>query len=89
MSFIVIAVYIVVALLGLTLLAMIIFGARSVAFGKINPLTMAINCIPIVLLVILGFVMGDWALAGIWTIAITLGLALLALLVTGIKGLFS
>ena len=35
MNLVVIAVYIVLALLGLGLLAMLLFGIRSVAFGKI------------------------------------------------------
>lgn len=89
MNLVVIAVYIVLALLGLGLLAMLLFGIRSVAFGKINPLTMVIVCIPLIILVALGFVMGDWAEAGIMTIMITLGLAVLSLLVTGIKGIFT
>jgi hypothetical protein len=89
MNIVAIAIYIVLGLIGLGLLVMLLFGIRSVAFGKINPLTMAIVCVPLVILVIFGFVMNTWAEAGIMTIIVTLGLALLALLVTGIKGLFT
>ena len=89
MNIVVIAIYIVLGLMGLGLLAMLLFGVRSVVFGKVNPLTMAIVCVPIIILVILGFVMPTWAEAGIMTILITLGLTVLALLVTGLKGLFT
>ena len=89
MTIIEIAIYIVLGLMGLGLLCMLLFGIRSVAFGKVNPITMGIVCVPIVILVVLGFVMETWAEAGIMTILITLGLTILALLVTGLKGLFT
>ena len=89
MSIVIIAIWIVLALMGLGLLAMLAFGVRSLFFGKVNPMTVGFMCIPLVLLVVLGFVMPSWAEAGILTIVITLGIALLALLSTGIKGLFS
>ena len=83
------AVYIVIALMGLGILAMAVFGIRSIMFGKINLMSMAMFAVPVLLLLILGLVMETWAQAGIWTIALTLVGCLLALLVTGIKGLFS
>ncbi len=83
------AIYIVLGLMGLGLLAMVAFGIRSAASGKVNVMTMGIVALPMVLLLILGFVMPTWAQAGIYTIAITLVGALLALLVTGLRGLFS
>ena len=89
MNIVVIAIYIVLGLIGLGLVAMLLFGIRSVAFGKINPVTMVIVCIPVLILVILGFVLPTWAEAGIMTVIISLGLAVLALLVTGLKGLFT
>ncbi len=84
-----IAVYIVLALMGLGLLAMVVFGVRSVMFGKISMGSMAIFAVPVLVLLILGIAMDTWAQAGIWTIVLTLAAALVALLVTGIKGLFS
>ena len=89
MNLVVIAIYIVLALAGLGLLSMLLFGARSLAYGKVNILTLVIVCIPVVLLVVLGFVVGDWAQAGVLTILIMLALAVLSLLVTGLKGLFT
>ena len=84
-----IALYLVLGLLGLGLLAMLVFGVRSLTFGKVDPMTMIFMAVPLLLLVVLGLVMPSWAEAGIMTIMITLGLALLALLYTGVKGLFS
>jgi len=84
-----IALYIVLGLLGLGLLSILAFGVRSLTQGKVEPLTLIFVSVPFVLLLVLGLVMPSWAEAGILTIVITLGLALLALLYTGIKGLFS
>ncbi len=89
MNLVVISFYIVMALMGLGLLSILLFGIRSLAWGKVNVLTLVIVCIPIVLLFVLGFVIGDWARAGILTIAIMLALAVFSLLVTGLKGLFT
>ena len=89
MNLVVISIYIVGALVGLGLLSMLLFGVRSLAFGKVSIFTLVILCVPIVLLVVLGFVVGDWSRAGIFTIAIMLALAVFALLLTGIKGLFT
>ncbi len=89
MNLVVISFYIVMALMGLGLLSILLFGIRSLAWGKVNVLTLVIVCIPIMLLFVLGFVIGDWARAGILTIAIMLALAVFSLLVTGLKGLFT
>ncbi len=84
-----IAIYLASALLGLGLLAMLAFGIRSLTFGKVDPMAVTIIVVPIMILLVLGFTMSSWAEAGIMTIIVTLGLALLALLYTGAKGLFS
>ncbi len=86
---IVIAMWIVGILVGLGLLAMVVFGIRSLTYGKVSPISMVIVSLPVVLLLLLGFIMGDWTLAGIYTFLIMLALAILSLLVTGVKGLFS
>ena len=89
MNLAVIGIYIVFALVGLGLLAMVLFGVRSLAFGKVSPLAMVIVAIPALLLIVLGFVLGEWDYAAILTVFISLGLAVLALLVTGVKGIFT
>lgn len=89
MSIAVIGIYLVFALAGLGLLGILVFGVRSIVFGKISPIAIAILALPVVLLVILGLVLGEWDYAAILTVFITLGLALVALLLTGIKGMFT
>ena len=89
MKMVILAVYIVITLMGLGLLAMVLFGVRSVMFGKVNLVSMAIFAVPVLLLLILRLMVDTWAQAGIWTILLTLGAALIALLVTGVKGLLT
>ncbi len=89
MNLVVISFYIVTALMGLGLFSILLFGVRSVYYGKVNTLSLVILCIPIVLLFAIGFIIGDWARAGILTIAIMMGLAVFSLLVTGVKSLFN
>ncbi len=86
---IVIAMWIVGILVGLGLLAMVVFGIRSLTYGKVSLISLVIVALPVVLLLLLGFIMGDWTLAAIYTFLIMLALAMLSLLVTGVKGLFS
>lgn len=84
-----IAVWAAIIIMGLALIGLVLFGVRSIIHGKINLMTGAIILIPAVLLVILGFITGDWASAGIWTMAIMFVLAALALFLSGLRGLFS
>ncbi len=84
-----IAIWISVILAGVGILVILLFGARSLMHGKISPLTLVIVVLPAVLLVLLGFVMGSWAEAGIWTLFIMAGLAILSLLLSGLRGLFA
>ncbi|HMB91183.1 MAG TPA: hypothetical protein VKP65_10075 [Rhodothermales bacterium] len=89
MSIVVIAIWAVVILVGLGLLTMLVFGARSLAHGKIKPLSMVIVIFPIVLLGIMGLVLGDWPLAAIYTFFIVFLVATLSLFLSGIRGLFT
>ena len=84
-----IAIWAVIILVGLGLLAIVVFGARSLTYGKVEPISTVIVAAPIIVLVILGFVLGDWAEAGIWTVVVMFGVALLGLLLSGTRGLFS
>lgn len=83
------AVWAAIIIMSLGLVGMLLFGIRSILQGKINLLTAAIVLIPIVLLVVLGIVLGDWAVAGIWTIVLMFALAVVGLLLSGIRGLFA
>ena len=84
-----IAIWIAAIILGLGLLGMLLFGVKSILNGKINLVTAAIILVPAILLLILGLVLGDWAIAGIYTLVIMFALAAVSLLVSGIRGLFN
>ncbi|MFB6273631.1 MAG: hypothetical protein ABEL51_12125 [Salinibacter sp.] len=83
-----IAIWAAIALAGLSILGMGIFGLRSLVYGKVDPLSIVMIAIPGILLVILGFTMQTWVQAGIYTLVIMFGLALLGLLLTGVRQLF-
>lgn len=88
MTIVSIAIYIVLALMGLGVLTIALFGVRSMMFQKVDLFSIVSVIVPLVLLVVLGFVMGDWSLAAITTVMVMFGLAVLALLLTGVRGLF-
>lgn len=88
-SLVVYATWAGIILLGLALVAIALFGVKSMVHGKVSPLTAVVILIPVILLVILGLVTGDWAVAGIWTMIIMFVLAALSLLLSGVRGLFS
>jgi len=77
----------IVILIGLSLLMMLIFGLRSLTYGKINVTSIIIIAIPLALFGVLGMTMGDWAQAGIYAVVIMLGLGLLGLLFSSVRGL--
>ena len=82
------AIWAVLIVSGLSLATIAIFGIRSLAQGKVNPLTAGLTLLPIALFGVLGLVMGDWAHAAILTVLIALGLTSAVLLLSGLKGLF-
>ncbi|MFB6098304.1 MAG: hypothetical protein ABEK84_04180 [Salinibacter sp.] len=83
-----IAIWAAIALAGLSVLGMGIFGIRSLFYGKVNPLSIVVLAIPGILLVALGFTVQTWVQAGIYTLVIMFGLAVLGLLFTGVRQLF-
>ena len=83
-----IAIWSAIALAGLSVLGMGIFGIRSLVYGKIEPLSIAIIAIPGVLIAVLGATMETWVQAGIYTLVVMFGLATLALMLTGLRKLF-
>ena len=78
----------VIIVSGLSLLAIGIFGVRSLIQGKVDPLTIVLTMVSIALLGILGLVLGDWAHAAMLAFLISLALTSLVLLLSGLKGLF-
>jgi hypothetical protein len=83
-----IAIWAAIALAGLSVLGMGIFGLRSLAYGKVDPVSIALIAIPALLLPILGTALSTWVQAGIYTLVVMFGLALLGLLFTGVRQLF-
>lgn len=83
-----IAIWAAILLAALSVLGMGIFGLRSLFYGKVEPLSTIIIAVPGVVLLILGGVMETWVQAGIFTLVIMFGLALLALLLAGLRQLF-
>jgi len=83
-----IAIWAAIALAGLSILGMGIFGLRSLVYGKVEPLSIVIIAIPGILIAVFGFTMQTWVQAGIYTLVAMFGLALLGLLLTGVRKLF-
>ena len=83
------AIWAAIIIMGLGLVGMLLFGLRSILHGKINALTAVIILVPVVVLAVLGFVLGDWAVAGIWTVVLMFALAAVGLLLSGLRGLFT
>ena len=81
------AIWLAVILVGLGIVAIIVFGARNLTYGKINPVSAATIAAPALIFAVLGLIMGEWDLAAIWTVVIMFALATIALVVTGIGGL--
>lgn len=87
-SIVPIAVWAVIALVGLGIISILLFGLRSLLNGKIDKMSILFIALPIVMMVALGFGLGDWAMAGIYTLLIMIGLAILAMFWTSIQGVF-
>jgi len=83
-----IAIWAAIILAGLSVLGMGIFGVRSLMYGKVEPLSIGIIAIPGVVLPVLGLSLQTWAQAGIYTLAVMFGLALLGMLFTGVRKMF-
>ncbi len=79
----------VILLVGLSLLTVLLFGLRALAYGKANMFTIGSFLIPVVVFGVLTLTMGDWIEAGIMTLIVMLVLAAAALLFSGVRGVFS
>ena len=83
-----IAIYLVIGLVAVSMLCILLFGIRAVAFGKVEPMKMIFLGFPFVLFAILGIVMPTWAEAGVYTLVVMIALAIGAMLFTSVKGVF-
>jgi hypothetical protein len=82
------AIWAVLIVSGLSLVTMAIFSVRALAQGKVQPLSIVLVAIPILIFGVLGLVLGDWALAAVYGFLISLGLTAFALLFSGLRSLF-
>jgi len=80
-----IALWAAIGLAGLSVLVMGLSGLRSVWYGKVQPLTIAIIAIPGVVVVVLGLTMETWVQAGIYTLVTMFALLLLGMVATGLR----
>jgi len=83
------AIWAALILLGLGLVAQVIFGLRNLTYGKISPISMLIVVLPVLLMVVLGFTVGSWAQAGVITVLVMFALTAIALLLSGLRNMFS
>lgn len=83
-----IAIWAAILLAGLSILGMGIFGIRSLVYGKVEPLSIVLIAVPGVVILVLGYTMETWVQAGIFTLVIMFGLALLGLFFTGVRQVF-
>lgn len=82
------AIWAALILAGLGILTIILFSLRGLLYGKVEPLTVVLMIVPVVMFVVLGFIMPSWVMAGIWTTLIMAGIALLALFLSGLRSFF-
>jgi len=80
-----IAIWASIGLAVLSALVMGLSGLRSVWYGKVEPLTIALVGIPGVIAVVLGLVLETWVQAGIYTLVALFGLLILAIAFTGLR----
>ncbi len=81
------AVWLVLIVGGLGILAVAGFGIRSVVQGKISMLSAAMVAVPLVIALIIRLIVDSWIEAGVIATLVILALAIGALLLSGVRGL--
>ena len=76
-------------LVGAGLVCLLIFGIRSLTYGKVKPMSIVMFALPLLVLGALGLILGDWPQAAIISVLIMLGLTSLAMLLSSATGLFN
>jgi hypothetical protein len=82
------AIWAALILTSVSIVAIILFGIRSLAYGKVNPVSIATLVLPAIVMIGFGLALGDWARAAIWTFLVMLLLSLVALLLSSARGMF-
>ena len=84
-----ISVLLTLGLISLALLLLAAFGVKSVTNGKVSPMTSVAVIVPVILLLALGFSVGDWSQAAVYTVLIMLVLSIGTMVLSSAKGLFN
>lgn len=82
-------IYLCFILVGLGIVAILGFGIRGLRNEKVNPVSAALIGAPLVLAILLGLIAGDWVKGAIIACMIIFSIALLAVVVNGIRGFVS
>ena len=84
-------VYLVLAIVGISILMMLGFGLKNAShrLAGESKVGLAAFALPVVVLVIVFAVSGDWTTAAIWTAMIVALSGLLALVISGARSLLS
>ena len=82
-----ILIYVVLGLIALGLLVIVVAGVLSLVRGKVKVSTLAALAVPVVVFAIAWAVSGTPVEAVITTVLVLLGIGILAVLLSGLKGL--
>lgn len=85
---VVVGLWICISLVIVAILAIAISGVRGLVNGEVNSRQIGTFALPVVLWVIILLISGSWVTAGIATMLIMVALMILAIVLSGIKGLF-
>jgi len=87
-SLAIIGIWLVIGLVVVSLIAIAVFGVRGFTHGKVSPMAAGAVLVPVLLLIVLGFSMGDWSQAAIYSLILMLVLTSLAMLLSSVRGVF-
>lgn len=82
-----IAIIAALVLVALAILSMVLYGVRNLFYGKQKWSSILFGVIPVTVFLVLALSGTTWAVAGIWTTLVMLGLASLGLFVSSVRGL--
>lgn len=85
----VIGLWIAGALLAISILAIIISGIRGIFSGNLDGKKVGVMLIPVVIWVVALLVTSSWIKSGILTMLIMLGLMVVSIVLTGVRGAFN
>lgn len=83
--FLPIAIWTSLILIGLSIVGIGMSGLMSLWYGKVRPLTVGIVASPCLVMLVLGFALGSWARAGVYTLVLLFALLAVGMLATGLR----